>query len=272
VSPSRRVFPIPIPVRALGNGIGIGIGTWQESALAWTAGAGPATLEAMLILVVEDERKVASFLKRGLEEESYAVDVAATGPDAEFLAQINPYDLILLDLMLPGKDGLEVCRSLRTRGVSTPILMLTARDTLRDTVEGLDAGADDYLTKPFAFEELLARVRALLRRGPAVGVGPLQVADLVLDRATRRARRSDREFALTNREYALLEFLMRRAGTVLSRTVIAQHVWGVDFDTESNVIDVTLSHLRRKVDQGAATPLIQTVRGVGYLLGSPDER
>jgi len=226
----------------------------------------------MLILVVEDERKVASFIKRGLEEESYAVDLATTGPDAELLAQLNPYDLIVLDLMLPGKDGIEVCRSLRERGSTIPILMLTARDSLRDTVEGLDSGADDYLTKPFAFEEFLARVRALLRRGPTSGGGPLRCADLVLDRSTRRARRGERDIPLTNREYALLEFLMRRAGKVQSRTVIAQHVWGVDFDTESNVIDVTLSHLRHKVDQSAGEPLIQTVRGFGYFIGPPDRR
>jgi two-component system, OmpR family, copper resistance phosphate regulon response regulator CusR len=224
----------------------------------------------MLILVVEDERKVASFIKKGLEEESYAVDVATSGPDAELLAQINPYDLVVLDLMLPGKDGIEVCRSLRARGVATPILMLTARDTLRDKVEGLDSGADDYLTKPFAFEELLARVRALLRRGPATGGGPLRYADLILDRATRRARRAGRDIPLTNREYALLEFLVRRADVVQSRAVISQHVWGVDFDTESNVIDVTVSHLRRKVDQGERVQLIHTVRGVGYLFGAPD--
>jgi two-component system copper resistance phosphate regulon response regulator CusR len=224
---------------------------------------------AMRILVVEDERKVASFLKRGLEEESHAVDVATTGPDAEYLAEINPYDLMVLDLMLPGKDGLEVCRALRGRGIRTPILMLTARDSLRDKVEGLDSGADDYLTKPF--EEFLARVRALLRRGPSPHPGTLRVADLVLDRSTRRARRSGRDIPLTNREFGLLEFLMRRSGQVVPRALIAQHVWGVDFDTESNVIDVTVSHLRRKVDGGAGSRLIHTVRGVGYSLGLPED-
>ncbi len=225
----------------------------------------------MRILVVEDERKVASFIARGLEEESHAVDVASTGPDAEFLAQANSYDLIVLDLMLPGKDGIEVCRSLRARGLRTPILMLTARDSLSDKVEGLDSGADDYLTKPFAFEEFLARVRALLRRGPMSRPAVLQVADLVLDRETRTARRGNREIPLTNREYALLEFLMRRAGKVLTRAVLAEHVWGVHFDTESNVIDVTVSHLRQKVDSGADALLIRTVRGVGYSLRGPDD-
>jgi two-component system copper resistance phosphate regulon response regulator CusR len=227
------------------------------------SGQGTAT---MRILVVEDEPKVASFIAKGLTEESYAVDVAGSGPEAEFLAQVNDFQLIVLDLMLPGKDGIEVCRSLRSRNVRTPILMLTARDSLRDKVEGLDAGADDYLTKPFAFEELLARVRALLRRGPVACAGRLQVGDLVLDRDTRKARRSDREVALTNREYALLELLMRRAGTVVARTVIADVAWGASFDSESNVVEVTVSHLRRKIDEGAAEPLIHTVRGFGYSL------
>jgi len=227
-------------------------------------------MAAMHILVVEDERKVASFIAKGLEDEAYAVDVAGTGPDAEYLAQVNPYDLIVLDLMLPGKDGLEVCRCLRERGVRTPILMLTARDSLRDKVEGLDSGADDYLTKPFAFEEFLARVRALLRRGPVPRSSAVRVADLVLDRERRAARRGDRDIPLTNREFALLEFLMSRAGRVLTRAVIAEHVWGTSFDTESNVIEVTLSHLRRKVDEEPEPPLIHTVRGAGYTLRSPD--
>jgi two-component system copper resistance phosphate regulon response regulator CusR len=224
----------------------------------------------MRLLVVEDERRVASFIKKGLEEEAYTVDVAATGPDGEYLARINRYDLVILDLMLPGKDGLEVCRSLRTSGNTTPILMLTARDSIPDKVQGLDSGAEDYLTKPFAFEEFLARVRALLRRGPASETPPVRVGDLVLDRVRRRARRGPREIVLTNREYALLEFLMSRPGRVLTRTVIAEHVWGLSFDPESNVIDVTIGHLRRKVDHGFPTRLIHTVRGFGYMLG-PNE-
>ncbi|HEY3356996.1 MAG TPA: response regulator transcription factor [Polyangia bacterium] len=225
----------------------------------------------MRILVIEDEKKVASFIQRGLEEETYAVDVAASGPDGEYLAELNPYDLILLDLMLPGKDGLEVCRSLRARGVKTPVLMLTARDSLKDKVEGLDSGADDYLTKPFAFEELLARVRALLRRGPAGDAIPLRFGDLVLDRTRLRARRAGREIQLTNREFALLEFFMRRPGQVLSRSVLAEHVWGNDFDSESNVIDVTVSHLRSKIDRGPGPQLIHTVRGLGYVLRADGE-
>jgi heavy metal response regulator len=220
----------------------------------------------MRILVVEDERKVAGFIRKGLTEESYAVDVAGTGPDGEYLAQLNPYDLIVLDLMLPGKDGIEVCRSLRKRGLAVPILILTARDTLNDKVEGFESGADDYLTKPFAFEEFLARVRALLRRGPARDAVPLKVADLVLDRVRRKARRGDREIPLTNREFALLEYFMHRTGRVLSRALIAEGVWGINFDTESNVIDVTVSHLRRKVDRDAPVPLIRTIRGAGYMM------
>ncbi|MEW6364257.1 MAG: response regulator transcription factor [Acidobacteriota bacterium] len=220
----------------------------------------------MRILVVEDEKKVASFIKKGLEEEAYAVDVAYTGPDGEYLSELNPYDLVVLDIMLPGKDGVAVCRSLRARGTKTPILMLTARGTLQDKIEGLDSGADDYLTKPFAFEEFLARVRALLRRGAAPDLHPIRVADLILDRGTRKARRGKREIPLTNREYALLDYLMRRSGQVLSRAVLAQQVWGNDFDTESNVIDVTVSHLRSKVDRSGEPELIHTVRGFGYML------
>jgi len=226
----------------------------------------------MRILVVEDEKKVASFIKKGLEDEAHEVDVTGNGPDAEYLAQMNPYDLIVLDLMLPGKDGVEVCRSLRGRKLKTPILMLTARDSLQDKIEGFDSGADDYLTKPFAFEEFLARVRALLRRGPAGDAVNLRVADLVLDRATRKAHRGDREIPLTNREYALLEYFMHRIGRVLSRSVIAGHVWGLDFDSESNVIDVTVSNLRSKVDRGESKPLIHTVRGFGYKLSEEGNR
>jgi two-component system, OmpR family, copper resistance phosphate regulon response regulator CusR len=219
----------------------------------------------MRILVVEDERKVASFIQKGLEEETYAVDVAHTGPDGEYLATLTRYDLVVLDLMLPGKDGVEVCRTLRARGIRTPVLMLTARDSLKAKVEGLDSGADDYLTKPFAFEELVARIRALLRRGPGGDV-PLRFADLTLDRGQHKASRGGREFQLTNKEFALLEFFIRRPGQILSRSVLAQHVWGVDFDSETNVIDVTVSHLRNKVDRGSGPQLIHTVRGAGYLL------
>jgi DNA-binding response OmpR family regulator len=225
----------------------------------------------MRILVVEDERKVASFIEKGLSEESYAVTVARTGPDGEYVAETEPFDLIILDLMLPGKDGLEVCRSLRHHGLTVPILMLTARDSLEDKVSGLESGADDYLTKPFAFEEFLARVRALLRRGPARDAVPLTVADLVLDRARRKARRGDREISLSSREFALLEFFMHRPDRVLTRAILAEHVWGINFDTESNVIEVTVSHLRAKIDRGAAVPLIRTIRGAGYMMSESAE-
>jgi DNA-binding response OmpR family regulator len=223
----------------------------------------------MLILVVEDERKVGSFIKKGLEEESYSVDLVRTGPEAEYRAEANEYDLIVLDLMLPGKDGVDVCRSLRARGLKTPILMLTARATLQDKVEGLNVGADDYLTKPFAFEEFLARVRALLRRGDSLT--PMRVGSLVLDRGTKRARRGNREIVLTPREYSLLEYFMRHPGQVISRTMLTEKVWDADFDIESNVIDVTVSHLRNKVDRSPDRPLIQTVRGFGYMLNDTEE-
>ncbi|MBI5529097.1 MAG: response regulator transcription factor [Deltaproteobacteria bacterium] len=223
----------------------------------------------MRILVVEDESKVASFIKKGLTEESYSVDVASTGPDGEYLAQINSYELLVLDLMLPGKDGIEVCLSLRAGGFKAPILMLTAKSALQDKITGLDSGADDYLVKPFAFEEMLARIRALLRRGHVEGTAPLRVDDLLLDRVTRRGRRGGREIPLTSREYALLEYFMRHVGQVLTRAMIAENVWGLDFDSESNVIEVTLSHLRNKVDRGAR-PLIHTLRGFGYVMRVED--
>jgi DNA-binding response OmpR family regulator len=222
--------------------------------------------------VVEDEKQVASFIKKGLQEEAHAVDVATNGPDGEFLAQTSSYDLIVLDLMLPGKDGVEVCKTLRARKVRTPILMLTARDSLEAKVEGLDSGADDYLTKPFAFEEFLARVRALLRRDSTGDSASLRVGELALDRNTRKAQRGTREIVLTSREYSLLEFFMRRSGKVLSRAVIAEHVWGLDFDPQSNVIDVTVSHLRIKVDRGASFAMIRTVRGAGYMLCEEDDK
>jgi DNA-binding response OmpR family regulator len=223
------------------------------------------------ILVVEDERKVLSFIKKGLEDETYEVDTAADGITGEALAREGDYDLVVLDLMLPGRDGREVCRNLRAGGVKTPVLILTALADLQDKVDGLDRGADDYMTKPFAFEEFLARVRALLRRGPAADVVPLHFRDLVLDRANFRARRGGRDIQLTHREYSLLEYLLRHPGQVLSRQVLAAHVWGHDFDADSNVIDVTVSHLRAKVDRGFGPEIIHTVRGFGYVLRLDEE-
>ncbi len=221
----------------------------------------------MRILVVEDDRKVASFIRQGLQEEGHAVEVAADGPTAVDLVVAEPdYDLIVLDLVLPGTDGFAVLRALRGRGVATPVLVLTARDAVADKVAGLDLGADDYLTKPFAFEEFLARVRALLRRGPGRASPVLRVGDLVLNPATREVTRAGRPIALTGREYALLEYLLRNAGRVLSRSAIAQHVWGADVDSESNTIDVYVGYLRRKIERAGEPRLIHTVRGVGYVV------
>lgn len=221
----------------------------------------------MRILVVEDERKVASFIRQGLEEEGHAVEVAGDGEEALELALGGPpYDLIVLDLMLPRRDGFGVLRTLRGRGVATPVLVLTARDSVADKVAGLDLGADDYLTKPFAFEELLARVRALLRRGAERRLAPLRLADLALDPTTRTVTRGARRLELTTREHALLEYLLRNAGRVVTRPMIAEHVWGLDFDSESNVIDVYVGYLRRKIDGPGERRLLHTVRGAGYVL------
>lgn len=220
----------------------------------------------MKILVVEDEQRVAQFIQKGLKEEGHAVDLAFDGEEGEYLGEINDYDLIILDVMLPKKSGFDVCRELRERGVGTPVLMLTARDAVEDKVRGLDAGADDYLTKPFAFEELLARVRALLRRASDNKSPILKVADLELDPMSRRVTRAGKPIRLTTKEYALLEFMMRNEGQVLSRTRIGEHVWDMNFDPESNVIDVYVSHLRNKVDKGFEPPLIHTLRGQGYML------
>jgi len=218
----------------------------------------------MRILVVEDERRITAFIKRGLEEEHYAVNVAYDGEEALDWAAVANYDLIVLDVLLPKKDGIEVCRELRAQGNKVPILMLTARDAIEDRVQGLDSGADDYLVKPFAFQELLARIRALLRRSGEIKTPRLQVGDLVLDTLTHRATRGGQVIELTAREYALLEFLMRHPGQVLSRTQIAEHVWNYDFFTTSNVVDVYIRYLRRKIDKGFEIKLLQTVRGVGY--------
>jgi heavy metal response regulator len=220
----------------------------------------------MRILVVEDEEKVASFIRKGFEEEHYAVDVALDGEEGLLLAQINPYDLIVLDLMLPKLDGFRFLEQLRADSVGTPVLVLTARDTVTDKVRGLDLGADDYLTKPFAFAELLARVRALLRRGKPQRSPVLKVADLTLDPAARRVVRAGQTIDLTAKEYALLEYFVRHAGHVLTRTMISEHVWDQSFDSYTNVIDVYVNYLRKKIDQGFEPKLIHTVRGVGYVL------
>jgi DNA-binding response OmpR family regulator len=225
----------------------------------------------MRILVAEDERKVASFIRQGLEEEGHAVEVADDGETAlDLIVAGPPYDLIVLDVMLPKRDGFAILRAMRGRGVKTPVLVLTARDSVADKVAGLDVGADDYLTKPFAFEEFLARVRALLRRGSDARTPTLRVGDLLLDPARRDVRRGERRITLTTREYALLEYFMRNAGRVLTRPMITEHVWGLDFDPESNVVDVYVGYLRRKIDVEGDHPLVRTVRGAGYTLKADD--
>ena len=223
----------------------------------------------MRILVVEDERKVASFLRQGLQEEGHAVEVAADGAAALDLLLAAPgYDLAILDLMLPRRDGFDVLRTLRQRHIQTPVLILTARDAVPDKVTGLDLGADDYLTKPFAFEELLARVRALLRRRAGPRAPVLALADLTLDPSTRAVTRGGRRITLTAREHALLEYFLRNAGRVLTRPMIAQHVWGLDFDPETNIIDVYVGYVRRKIDAEGERRLLHTVRGAGYMLSA----
>jgi heavy metal response regulator len=223
------------------------------------------------VLVVEDEAKIASFIKRGLKEEGYAVDTAGDGEEGYFLASTQEYDLVILDLMLPKMDGLSLCRKLREEKRAVPVLILTARSTVKDKVTGLDSGADDYLTKPFAFEELLARCRALLRKGGGKVPTRLQVADLTLDLLSHKVSRRDKEIVLTPKEFALLEYLMRNEGIVVTRTMISEHVWDAHFDTLTNVIDVYVSYLRSKIDAGSDKPLIHTLRGRGYLLKAPED-
>ena len=224
----------------------------------------------MRILLVEDERKVASFIARALRERAYAVDIVGTGEESLELVGAEPYDAILLDVRLPGISGIEVCRELRRRGLETPILILTARGLVEQRVEGLDAGADDYLTKPFALAELEARVRALIRRGFGKSAATLRYADLELDRHRRRAKRGESAIPLTSREFALLEFLMLRAPDPVTRSEIVEHVWDCHFDSETNLVEVYINRLRQKIDQDHDAKLIHTVRGMGYCL-RPEE-
>jgi len=220
----------------------------------------------MRVLVVEDEKKVASFIKRGLEEESFSVDVAYDGEEGLDMATTNPYDVILMDLMLPKKDGLSVIQELRDKDISTPVLCLTAKDKVEEIVEGLETGSDDYLTKPFAFGELLARVKALLRRTSKDRGAEIYFADLRLDPVTHKVWRADKEIDLTAKEYGLLEYFMRNPNVVLTRAMIAEHVWDYTFDSFTNIIDVYVNYLRKKIDRDFDTKLIHTVRGVGYVL------
>ena len=220
----------------------------------------------MRILVVEDDKKVAGFIKKGLEEETYAVDVAYDGEDGLHFGSEGQYDLIVLDIMLPKIDGLEILSQLRDQGKDTPILLLTAKDAVDDKVTGLNKGADDYLTKPFAFSELLARVRVLLRRGKAEVKTTLMISDLTLDLVSHKVNRGGDEIELTGKEYGLLEYFMRNQEKVLTRTMIAEHVWDYNFDTFTNVIDVYINHLRKKIDKGRELKLLHTLRGVGYVM------
>ncbi|HPZ09446.1 MAG TPA: response regulator transcription factor [Candidatus Eremiobacteraeota bacterium] len=220
----------------------------------------------MRILLIEDEKKVARFISKGLTEESYAVDIAYDGEEGAFLAEINEYDLIILDIMLPKKNGFEVIKQLRGKGLITPVIMLTAKDDLNSKIQGLDLGADDYITKPFAFSELMARIRAIIRRRYEKIDNKLQFGDLIVDPITRRVTRGDKEIDLTNKEYALIEYFVRNPNRVLSRTMISEHVWDYQFDPMTNVIDVYVNYLRQKIDKGFDKKLIHTVRGAGYVL------
>lgn len=225
----------------------------------------------MRVLVVEDESRMAEVLKKGLSEEGHVVTIAGTGPEALALARTNPFEVLILDIMLPGLDGCKVTRMLRSEGNQTPILMLTARDQRREVVTGLDAGADDYLTKPFAFEELLARVRAVGRRAPIPQSVVLRVADLTLDTGAHTVARQGHAIALTRREYTLLELLMRHSGRVVSRDTILGSIWGLDADVEANTVEAFVSLLRSKVDQAFSPKLIHTVRGAGYTMRESPE-
>jgi heavy metal response regulator len=220
----------------------------------------------MRLLVVEDEKKVSSFIKKGLEEEGYAVDAAHDGEEGLYMALDGVHDLIILDIQLPKMDGLQVLQEIRKQKVKTPVLLLTVRATIEDKVLGLDSGADDYLTKPFAFQELVARLRALLRRRAEAEPTVLKVADLELDPAQRTVLRGEEKIDLSPREFSLLDYFMRNSGRVLTRTMITEHVWDYDFDTDTNVIDVYVNYLRKKIDSNRDPGLIQTVRGVGYVL------
>jgi len=223
----------------------------------------------MRVLVVDDEPKIAGTIRQALVEEGYSTDMVHSGEDALEWAVSAPYDLIVLDVLLPGRSGMEVCRILRQRGIKTPVLLLTALDGVDDRVRGLDSGADDYLPKPFALSELLARLRALTRRGPQLQAPVLTLADLKLNPITREVERAGRSIDLTNKEFRILEYLFTHAERVISREMIIEHAWDYNFDSDMNVVDVYIRYLRRKIDDDAAVKLIHTVRGVGYRLGLP---
>ncbi|MCX6575996.1 MAG: response regulator transcription factor [Candidatus Aminicenantes bacterium] len=225
----------------------------------------------MRILIVEDDRKVGAFLQKGLREEQYAVDVCRDGEEAVDWASINSYDVIVLDIMLPKKDGFAVCRELRQKGMLTPILMLTAKDSVEDKVSGLTEGADDYLTKPFSFEELLARIRALLRRTQDYKTKVLRVGDLEMDTAKRQAIRAGKQIPLSGKEYALLEYLMRNKGRVVTESMIVEHVWDMNYEGTSNIVNVYINYLRKKIDSEFEVKLVRTIRGHGYTIDESRE-
>ena len=218
------------------------------------------------MLIVEDEKPLADILRKGIEEEGYAVDVAYNGEEGLFMAENEPSDLIILDIMLPVIDGMTILKKIRKAGIKTPVLMLTAKDTIMDKVSGLDSGADDYLTKPFLFEELLARIRALLRRNSDVKTSIIEIGDLIVDMATHEVKRGGKNISLSAKEYALVEYMALNKNKVLSRTSLTEHLYDQDFDLDSNVIDVFINRIRNKIDRGFYTKLIYTVRGAGYML------
>lgn len=222
----------------------------------------------MRVLLVEDDPRIARFVAKGLREQAYAVDAVATGEEALYQVAVNLYDVVILDVMIPAPDGFAVCRELRATGQRMPILMLTAKDAIEDRIEGLDRGADDYLTKPFEFRELLARLRALLRRPGGLLPPKISVADLIIDTAGQRVSRAGKPIPMTTKEYALIEFLARNAGRVVGRAEIAEHVWDEEFDPFSNLIEVYVNRLRRKIDAGTERPLLHTRRGAGYVLAA----
>lgn len=229
-------------------------------------------IPSMRILIVEDERKVAQFLQKGFQAESFTVDIAFDGQSGLRLAQMEDYDAIILDVMLPGKSGIQILTSLRESKIATPVLMLSAKSDIEDRVEGLNLGADDYLPKPFAFSEVLARIRAIVRRKSAdVMASFLTVADLRMDLLARRVERAGKDIPLTNKEFELLEYLLRNRGRVLSRIILMEHIWDINFDSETNIVDVVINRLRRKIEDGFSSKLIHTVRGVGYALKEPGD-
>jgi len=224
----------------------------------------------MRILIAEDDTKTANFLKQGLKEELYATDVCADGDDALYYAGVNQYDVIILDVMLPKKNGFEVCKELRSQSIHTPILMLTARGHVEDKVKGLQVGADDYMTKPFSFEELLARIQALLRRTQDYKTNNLEVGQLSLNPVSRKITREGKAISLTGKEYALLEYLMRNKGRIITQSMIIEHVWDMNYEGLSNVVNVYINHLRDKIDKGFAVKYIHTIRGMGYMINETE--